>query len=259
MIEASVSAEEIEESDYVIHRFREKHMCDSGPVIQKAIEHSLRSTDARVEFPRIIEQFMNTGYFRNSGEVNIALSSKDTLGVSIWQGHCTASPLTPFNDGSMLTFFFSNNVFLPLDQFGIASLSLDPAYFETFNDDRGIPVVQYHYDLELVFSNLEEVFFLTRSFWYFIEAALIHEVLNNAHKYCMLSLMQQYLSLRRLLIDPFIYVQFPERIFFTKIIVPSESELMQFYEKKLFSKLRSVQKKSLFVAKMIKNEMENKK
>jgi hypothetical protein len=129
-----------------------------------------------------------------------------------------------------------------------------PGYLDFFvksKDDKDRDILVYPYVVECVFSNIEQPFMFLRAFWYYIEArALLHLVGSSLSEQGTRAL-ETYTELRRSVVSPFIHDRFPERQYYTRVNVTTASELDTFYDKHLFSKIRTIQRKSLIIAQVV--------
>ncbi len=251
MLDDLLSAEERQEAALVLEKYRKKYMCGMGPVIDKFFTNAIESDEGREKFSKVTEQFFNSTYFNTVSNNGLPQNTRDLLGFEIWQSPCKLEHVKRMHDSQMLTGFVSGiiNVVTDIEKIDKASGCLD--FFVRSKDDKGRDVLVYPYVVETVFSNIEQPFMFLRSFWYYIEARVLLHLVRGDLSENVSRALETYTSYRRSVVAPFIYDMFPERQYYTRINVTEASELEVFYDKYLFSKIRTIQRKAIIISQVI--------
>ncbi len=251
MLDDVLSAEERQEAALVLEKYRNKYMCGMGPVLGKIFTNAIESDGGREKFSKATEQFFNSTYFNNVTNDGLPQNTRDLLGFEIWQSPCMLEHVKRIDNSQMLTGFVSGNVNVVT---GIENIDETPGYLDFFvksKDDKGRDILVYPYVVESVFSNTEQAFMFLRAFWYYIEARVLLHLVRGSLDENVSRALETYTSFRRSVVAPFIHDMFPERQYYTSVNVTGASELEAFYDKHLFSKIRSTQRKALIISQVV--------
>jgi hypothetical protein len=251
MLDDVLSAEERQEAALVLEKYRNKYMCGMGPVLGKIFTNAIESDAGREKFAKATEQFFNSTYFNTVSNDGLPQNTRDLLGFEIWQSPCKLEHVKRLHNSQMLTGFVSGGINVIAD---VEKIDEAPGYLDFFvksKDDKGRDILVYPYIVESIFSNIEQPFMFLRAFWYYIEARVLLHLVRGTLSENASRALETYTSYRRSVVAPFIYDMFPERQYYTRINVTGASELEVFYDKHLFSKIRSVQRKALIIAQVV--------
>jgi hypothetical protein len=251
MLDDVLSAEERQEAALVLEKYRKKYMCGMGPFLGKIFTNAIESDAGREKFSKATEQFFNSTYFNNVSNDGLPQNTRDLLGFEIWQSPCKLEHVRRLNNSLMLTGFVSGNINVVA---GVEKRDKIPGYLDFFvksKDDKDRDILVYPYIVESIFSNIEQPFMFLRAFWYYIEARVLLHLVHGDLSENISRALETYTSYRRSVVAPFIYDMFPERQYYTRINVTGASELEVFYDKYLFSKIRTIQRKALIIAQVV--------
>jgi hypothetical protein len=260
MLDVVLSANERQEAALVLDKYRKKYMCGMGPVLVVKYAKAIESDAGREQFAKATELFFNSTYFSNASNDGLPQNTRDLLGFEIWQSPCKLEHVKRLDNSQILTGFVSGNINAKIDTDKIDKTPAHLDFFVKGKDEKDRDILVYPYNVECVFSNVEQPFMFLRAFWYYIEARVLLHLVGSDLNEGVSHALEQYTECRRSLILPFVYDKFPERQYYTQVNVTKASEVEFFYDKHLFSKIRMVQRKALIIARVIsRGENEEKK
>lgn len=251
MIDNKLTLTEQEEASVVLEKYRTKYMCSMGPVLAKIIQDAIESEAGRVRFANATAQFFNSTYFNDPSNEGLPLNTRALLGFDIWQSPCRLERVKRYHDSQILTALFLGVINVVADGDMISKESNLGDFFIRGKDDKNHDVLVYNYAVEGVFSSMEQSFLFLRAFWYYIEARVLLHLVQGSLGEAAMHALESYTDLRRSAISALIHDKFPEQHYYSRIDVSSVSELETFYDKHLFSKLRSIQRKCLLLSKVV--------
>jgi hypothetical protein len=252
MLKEKLSVQEKQEASLMLEKYRAKYMCTVGPAIADIIKKALSSDEGRKQFIYSVEHLFNFVYFKDKSNEGLPHSTREILGYAIWQSPCRVLDVKPSGDGTILTAFMQGKINFSLGQSDLDKSPIEDAFFQRENGDDG-DLISYTYDVENKFCNMEQTFMFIRNFWYYIETMVLFHAIKDSIPKNVETQLIKYIDLRKSLIFPFIHDGFPENHYYSKIDVQTSDELEEFYDKYLFSKTRSTQRKALLLASVIAN------
>ncbi|MHA1748591.1 MAG: hypothetical protein ACTSYF_08135 [Promethearchaeota archaeon] len=250
-----LNREELDEAFNVINKYRTVNMCGMGPVFDSFIQKAIKSDKVWPRFKEVAENFLNEYYFNSKTSSNLPFSTRDILNAKIWEEKCELNNIYLSGDNDVLAGSVKSSVHCEIDKkFISTSVKNDPSFVIKEFEDNKVEIV-YYYSMGEACVSIEQMFLFIRAFWYYIEAQVIYQVIEDHLSEDSKNLLKNYIDLRKTLISPFLELNFPKTVYKLKIDDLNADLITKYYNKYFFSKLRLIQKRSILIAQVIRNEI----